>query len=89
MKRIFYIFSFGFLGFLLQFLAHIFIERWYIGLLINDFAKYGFGMSWNSWFLIHHIGSVVFMIAGIFFGIGQGIYWWKILYESHTNPKKD
>ena len=84
-KRGFYICSFVVLGILLQFLAHAVVEIWYIDLLTRDFLKYGFGFSWNDWFLIHYGATVILLIAGILFGFWQGKYWWKRLYE---DPKK-
>lgn len=81
MKKTLYISAFTFLGILLQQLVHNVVEIWYIGLLIEDFDKYGFGWSWNAWFLIHHIGSVVLFLTGAFLGYKQGKYWWKRLYS--------
>lgn len=80
-KKYFYIISFTFLGILLQFLAHELIEIWYIGLLVSDFSRYGLGLSWNQWFLIHHILTVVFIVGGMALGFFNGKYWWKKLYE--------
>ena len=79
-KRSFYIFAFVILGVLLQFLAHALIEIWYIGLLVNDFSKYGLGLSWDFWLWIHGIGSIIFLAVGILFGLWQGKYWWHRIY---------
>jgi len=81
MKKTIYIILFTFLGILLQFLIHAGIEVWYIGLLISDFPKYGFGLSWPQWFIIHHIATVVLLVAGALFGFWQGKYWWQRIYE--------
>ena len=80
MKRTIYISAFTFLGFLLQFLVHAWVEIWYIGLLINNFSTYGFGLAWRQWFLIHHILTVLLLIGGLAFGYLQGRYWWKQIY---------
>lgn len=81
MKRALYIIAFTVAGILLQFLAHMMLERWYILKLVNDFATYGFGLSWRAWFIMHHIAAVVFFIAGAAFGFWQGRYWWPRLYD--------
>ena len=80
MKRTIYILAFTFLGFLLQFLIHAWIEIWYTGLLASNFLVYGFGLSWSQWYLIHHILTTVLLIAGVGFGYFQGRYWWNQIY---------
>ena len=81
MKKTIYIILFTFLGILLQFLIHILVETWYIDLLITDFPKYGFGLSWYQWFIIHHIGTVILFVTGTLFGFWQGKFWWQRIYE--------
>ena len=81
MKKIVYIILFVFLGVLAQFLLHALIEIPYINLLLHDFEKFGFGLSWGSWELIHHVGTVVLLLAGVLLGFWQGKYWWHKLYE--------
>jgi len=81
MKKVIYIILFTFLGILLQFLIHGLIEVWYIGLLTSNFVKYGFGLSWSQWFIIHHIATVILFLVGALFGFWQGKLWWKRLYE--------
>lgn len=83
MKRNFYIVSFAILGILLQFLAHALIETWYIGLLLADFSRYGFGLTWENWVLIHNILTVLFFLAGAWIGYKEGVYWWKKIYEEN------
>lgn len=77
MKRTLYISAFTFLGILLQQLAHNVVEIWYIGLLIEDFDKYGFGWSWNTWFWTHHTISVILLAMGAFLGYKMGQNAWK------------
>jgi len=81
MKKSIYIIAFTFLGVLLQLLIHGLVEIWYIGLLISDFPKYSFGLSWSQWFIIHHIGTVVLFVAGALLGYWQGKFWWRKIYE--------
>jgi len=82
-KRTIYIISFTILGILLQFLIHAGIEIWYINSLLADFPKYGFGLSWNQWYIIHHMASIILFLIGAGFGFCQGKYWWKRLYENN------
>ena len=82
-KRTVYIILFTFLGILLSFLAHAEIEIWYINLLVGDFLKYGLGLSWDQWYLIHAVGTAVLFAIGAWFGFWQGRYWWKRLYEKN------
>jgi len=82
MKKIIYIICFSFLGVLLQFLIHAGIEVLYIKLLLSDFQKYSLGFSWDQWFLIHFIATIILLVIGILFGFWQGMYWWKRLYEN-------
>ncbi|MEK7519818.1 MAG: hypothetical protein AAB581_01045 [Patescibacteria group bacterium] len=81
MKRTIYITAFTVLGILLQFLAHALVERWYIIKLVKDYETYGLGLSWDQWFLVHHIAAVVLFIAGAAFGFWQGRFWWPRLYD--------
>lgn len=81
MKKKIYLIAFTFLGLLAQFLVHAWVETWYIDLLISDFSQYGFGLSWDQWYLIHHIGTVILLIAGALIGYWQGKFWWKRIYE--------
>ena len=81
MKRKFYIASFIFLGLLLQFIVHAAAEIWYIDLLTDDFARYGLGLSWSNWVMIHNILTPLLIIVGALFGYHQGKFWWRRLYE--------
>lgn len=55
-------------GVAIQQLVHHLAERWYIDRLIEDFERYGFGWSWDTWFLIHHVMSLVLLVIGIWLG---------------------
>ncbi len=81
MKKTIYITAFTLVGFCAQFLAHALLEVWYLGLLEADFDKYGFGLSWDQWYLIHHVLTAVLVIVGFGVGYWQGTYWWKRIYE--------
>jgi hypothetical protein len=79
-KKTTYIAAFTALGILLQFVIHGAAEIWYIGLLVGDFSKYGLGFSWEQWFCIHAIFTVILFVAGAAFGFWQGVYWWRVIY---------
>lgn len=68
-------------GILLQFLLHAGLETWYTGLLLKDFAKYSFGLSWHAWFFIHEVLATIFFVHGVALGFWQGRYWWPRLYD--------
>lgn len=88
MKRTFYIAAFSFLGVLGQFLLHAWLEMWYMGLLVDDFASYSLGLSWQDWFVMHNVFAVVLLIGGTVLGWWQGRYWWPKLYDKNGNRKK-
>lgn len=80
MKRIVYILCFSALGLLLGFLVHALTETGYISLLLSDYDKWGFGLSWGQWYAIHAGWTVLCLIGGLGFGIEQGFRWWRVLY---------
>lgn len=83
-KRSFYIFCAMILGFLLQLFLHAAVEIWYLGLLLSNFQTYSFGFSWSTWFLIHHVLSVVLFFLGVWFGYRAGVRWWQIVYVERS-----
>lgn len=82
MKKISYITLFIFLGVLISFLVHAMIEIPIIMLLVSDFEKWGFGLSWDVWEVIHIVGAVILLILGIVIGFLQGRRWWGVLYTN-------
>jgi hypothetical protein len=80
MKRAFYVAAFVLLGILLQFIVHALIEMGVIALLLKDFGRYGLGLSWQQWFLIHHALTIVLLAAGVVWGYKEGERWWKAIY---------
>lgn len=89
MKKTVYIICFTFLGILLQFLIHAGIEVLYIKMLARNFETYSLGFSFQQLVLFHHIVTVILLIAGILFGLWQGKYWWKRLYEDKGKNSHD
>lgn len=69
-------------GVMLQQLVHTLVEMWYISLLLKDFSKYGFGFSWDAWFTIHHVGSLVLLVIGLWSG-----YEMNKKYEAYRRSK--
>lgn len=80
MKHFIYVIAFVVLGVLLQFLIHAGLEIWYIRLLVGDFPRYGLGLSWKAWLMIHDVGSIILFVLGVAFGYWQGNYWWRRVY---------
>lgn len=88
LKKYIYIFLFVVFGGITGFLIHAALEILIINLLSLDFAKYGLGLTWQTWFTIHSIGSIILLIAGVAFGWQQGNYWWKYVYVDKKYPKR-
>lgn len=78
--RVFYIIAFTVLGILVQFLFHAALEIQVIKFFTEVASSEAFGLSWNILFLIHHIGSIVLLGAGMYVGFREGQYWWRELY---------
>lgn len=84
MKKNVYIFLFVVLGIIFSFLVHAVVEMWYIELLTSDFNRYGLGLSWDQWFIVHHTLSVVLLVLGIVIGYFQGKHWWQVIYSKKS-----
>lgn len=87
MKRSVYLIAFTVLGLLVQALVHALVEQWYISLLVSDFERYGFGWSWPTWFAIHHVLTVVFIVLGGGAGFLAGRFFWPRLYHVDGRPR--
>ncbi|PIS05095.1 MAG: hypothetical protein COT81_02925 [Candidatus Buchananbacteria bacterium CG10_big_fil_rev_8_21_14_0_10_42_9] len=88
MKKTIYIIAFSFLGILISFLVHYGIEYPVIFLLITNFETFSLGLSWDTWFLVHHVGTVILLILGASAGFFQGRYWWRVIYIEKRYPRK-
>ena len=80
MKRAFYILCFTFLGFLLQLMVHAIVEAGVLALLLEDFDRYGLGLTWSQWYAVHHTLTLALLIVGLALGYRWGVKWWQILY---------
>jgi hypothetical protein len=87
MKRKVYIATFMILGVLLGFLAHAILEIWYIKLLVNDFSRYGFGWSFDTWRDIHNYFTSALLALGGITGFYLGRRYWRILYVERRYGK--
>ena len=62
----------------MSFLIHGILELAAINLQTSNFEKYSLGLSWEAWFTIHEVGSVLLLLVGIFFGFFlDRRLWWK------------
>ena len=87
-KRSVYIVAFTVLGILLSFLVHAILEMAVISILVRDFNKYGLGLTWDQWMLIHKVFAIVLTVLGSYFGYWQGKHWWKVIYIDKKFFKK-
>lgn len=80
MKKCIYTGFFILLGLLFQFLAHAGLEIFYINRLLVDYGTYGFGLSWETWELIHDAISYFLIVIGIWAGYRLAQKWYPRLY---------
>jgi hypothetical protein len=88
MKRKVYYAMFTLLGAMLGFFLHAIVETLYIKLLLSDFDRYGLGLSWNAWVMIHAIGVPVLVALLAWWGYRQGRKWWRVLYVEQRWMKR-
>lgn len=89
-KKYIYIFSFMVLSILLSFILHATIEIPLLKLFQKDFIRYGLGLSWDIWYVIHTVGTIILLIAGTILGVAGGKYWWRVIYvEKKFRKNKD
>ena len=62
------------------FLVHAAIEIPAIALLVGDFGRYGLGLSWEAWELVHDVGTALLIAGGALAGFFQGKKWWRVVY---------
>lgn len=80
MKKLIYVWLFAFLGALVGFVIHGLLESWYIGKLLEDYAKYGRGITWDDWQLLHDVIATGLIIGGGLLGHRAGKKWWQRIY---------
>ena len=87
-KRKFYIFLFTVLGLMFGFLMKEVIEILYVNLLIQDFAKYSFGLNWNDLTQLNYVFTLILLSICGFWGYAGGKFWWKQIYVYKHNLHK-
>lgn len=88
MKRTAYVFLFVVLGTFVSFIVHAVIEIPAVYLLVKDFETYNLGLTWDQWFLVHHVGAAILFLLGIYFGYREGKRWWRIIYVERGGQRK-
>ncbi|MEX0672533.1 MAG: hypothetical protein WDZ82_01425 [Candidatus Paceibacterota bacterium] len=78
-KKYIYILAFTFLGLLISTVIHVGIE--YPILLVFMAEGSFYGLSIETWHVIHRIGAFALWFAGLALGLQQGFYWWRKVYE--------
>jgi hypothetical protein len=79
-KRNLYVGLFVCLGLMVFYFIYVLSTVGTIFLLLLDFKRYSFGLSWEVW---HNIGTawlILCLIAGALVGYGLGKYWWRYIY---------
>ncbi|MEJ0021094.1 MAG: hypothetical protein WDN47_00755 [Candidatus Doudnabacteria bacterium] len=87
-KRPIYLIAFTFLGFLLGLLIEAIVEFYYTTLLLADFNRYSFGLSWADLTQIRDFFAVLVFLASAWWGYRAGIYWWHQIYELNKYGSK-
>ncbi len=81
-KRYIYIGLCVFLGVLLTTILHAVGEQAYIALLLSDWDRYSFGLTFEQLLHVHHVLSFSLLVLGIVGGYLIGIRWWRAVYEA-------
>jgi hypothetical protein len=81
-KRYIYIGLCVFLGVLLTTILHGVGEQAYIALLLSDWDRYAFGLSFETLLQIHHVLSFLLLGIGVIGGYLLGVRWWRAVYEA-------
>ena len=80
MKRLTYLALCILIGVLASFVVHAVVEQAYITLLLSDFTRWSFGLSWSTLLILHHVLSWTLIVVGAGGGYVVGIRWWRIVY---------
>ncbi len=83
LKGVLYVACATLLGVLVTTIIHGVVELGVIALLVSDFDTYGLGFSWETWYLLHHILSLLLMVIGIIGGYVAGVLSYRYIYEQH------
>ena len=80
MKKVFYISMCALLGVLVGFIAHALLEIPIIYLMVSDFDKYSFGLTWDQLMMVHWIYTATLLFIGLIAGLKLGFKWWQYIY---------
>lgn len=80
-KRSIYLILFTVVGLLIGVLAESLMELAYIGLLVSDFNRYSYGLSWEDLKQFRDIFAIILLAACGVWGYNAGNYWWHQIYE--------
>lgn len=80
MKKFIYRLLAVILGILLGFMVHASIEMAVIELLMRDFSRFGLGLTWAQWYMIHGLWTIITLAGGALFGWWVGGRWWQFVY---------
>ena len=86
-KRYLYIGLCIFLGVLLTTIIHGIGEQAYIALLLADWDRYSFGLTFEQLMYVHHVLSFGLLLLGIVGGYFLGVRWWRIVYGDTTKAR--
>ena len=88
MKKQIYYLTFTFFGALLGFFIHAVVELGFINLMLSDFEKYNFGLTWAEWMMVHTYGTLLLVIGLGLYGYRLGVKFWRILYVDKRYLKR-
>ena len=89
MKKILYVFSFGFLGLLVATVIHAVVEMFALRIIFGNPEKYANTFWWQEWEFIHAFGSGVLWWAGLLIGFWLGFRFWRIIYIEGRHWRKN
>ena len=87
-KRKLYIFLFTVLGLVFGFFVAELVQLVYLRLLLADFARYSFGLSWSDLGQFYYFFSVLVVAFTGFWGYAAGKFWWRQIYVLKKYDKK-
>ncbi|PLX21010.1 hypothetical protein C0584_04470 [Candidatus Parcubacteria bacterium] len=87
MKKKIYLFLSVILFIALSFIIHAAIEYPIILLLVSDFDKYSFGITWGQMMLVHRIFTIFLLLSMSILGYFVGQKWWQYVYVDRKYKK--
>ena len=75
MKKVFYIFAFGLLGFIVATLIHGMVELVLLDVIFGNPSNAS-SVWWREWAMIHAVGGAALWTGGVAAGLYGGATWW-------------